>query len=160
MNMSLKNARLVSMVSARGVPTLLVDPDMATGNWSEEDWGSSGPACIFSINLCIATGKDGLAYPIRTTNLGGTTVAGLRNPKANCAKLASPPVWLTVDPGPVDPCPADSRTLNFFPWFDTAHLHMTPVQFFDPVLQSWTIFAWGENAQLHKWAVSSKQSSD
>jgi hypothetical protein len=156
MNMSLKNAKLVSMVSARGIPTLLVYPDMATGNWSDEDWGSSGPACIFSINLCIATGKDGLAYPIRTTNLGGTTVAGLRNPKANCAKLASPPVWLTVDPGPVDPCPADPRTLNFFPWGDTAHLHMTPVQFFDPVLQAWTIFAWGENAQLHKWAVSSK----
>ena len=32
---------------------------------------------------------------------------------------------------------------------------MTPVQFFDPVLKSWTIFAWGENSQLHKWAVSS-----
>ena len=35
-----------------------------------------------------------------------------------------------------------------------AHLHMTPVQFHDPVLNSWTIFAWGENAQLHKWSVS------
>jgi hypothetical protein len=54
----------------------------------------------------------------------------------------------------VDPCPADPRTLNFFPWGDTAHLHMTPVQFFDPVLNSWTMFAWGENSQLHKWAVS------
>jgi hypothetical protein len=32
---------------------------------------------------------------------------------------------------------------------------MTPVQFFDPMMNSWTIFAWGENAQLHKWAVSS-----
>jgi hypothetical protein len=32
---------------------------------------------------------------------------------------------------------------------------MTPVQFFDPVLKSWTIFAWGENSQLHKWAISS-----
>jgi len=29
-----------------------------------------------------------------------------------------------------------------------------PVQFFDPVLRAWTIFAWGENAQLHKWRVS------
>jgi hypothetical protein len=45
--------------------------------------------------------------------------------------------------------------LNFFPNGDTAHLHMTPVQFFDPVLNSWTIFVWGENSQLHKWAVSS-----
>ena len=32
---------------------------------------------------------------------------------------------------------------------------MTPVQFFDPVLNSWMIFAWGENSQLHKWKVSS-----
>lgn len=155
MNMSLKNAKLVPMVNDRGRPTLLVFPDMATGNWSDEDWGSAGPACIFSIGLCVATGKDGIAYPIKTSNLGGTTVADLADPKTNCAKLAAPPVWLTMSPGPVDPCPADPRTLNFLPWGDSAHLHMTPVQFFDPLLHSWTIFAWGENAQLHKWAVSS-----
>jgi hypothetical protein len=77
------------------------------------------------------------------------------NPKANCAKLAAPPVWLTMSPGPVDPCPTNPATLNFLPWSDTAHLHMTPVQFFDPVLNSWTIFVWGENSQLHKWKVSS-----
>lgn len=155
MNMSLSNAKLVATVSERGTPTLLVYPQMATGAWADEDWGSAGPACIFSIGVCIATGKDGLAYPIKTANLGGTTIADLANPKANCAKLAAPPVWLTMSPGPVDPCPADPRTLNFFPWGDTAHLHMTPVQFYDPVLKSWTIFAWGENSQLHKWAVSS-----
>lgn len=155
MNVSLKNAKLVPMVSDQGTPTLLVFPQMASGNWSDEDWGSAGPACIFAIGVCVATGKDGIAYPIKTANLGGTTPADLANPKANCAKLAAPPVWLTMSPGPVDPCPTDPRTLNFFPWGDTAHLHMTPVQFFDPVLQSWTIFAWGENSQLHKWAVSS-----
>jgi hypothetical protein len=155
MSMSLKNAKLVPMISERGVPTLLVFPQMASGNWSDEDWGSAGPACIFSIGVCVAAGKDGIAYPIKTASLGGTTVADLANPPANCAKLAAPPVWLTMSPGPVDPCPADPRTLNFFPWGDTAHLHMTPVQFFDPVLQSWTIFVWGENSQLHKWAVSS-----
>ena len=59
-----------------------------------------------------------------------------------------------MSPGPVDACPPNPQTLNFFPWGDTAHLHMTPVQFFDPVLQSWTIFVWGENSQLHKWQVS------
>lgn len=155
MNISLKDAKLVPMVSDQGSPILLVFPQMATGNWSDEDWGSAGPACIFSIGVCIATGKDGIAFPIKTTNLGGTTLADLANPKANCAKLAALPVWLTMSPGPVDPCPTDPRTLNFFPWGDTAHLHMTPVQFFDPALQSWTIFAWGENSQLHKWAVSS-----
>jgi hypothetical protein len=155
MNLSLKDATLVANINERGKPVLLVFPKMASGNWSDEDWGSAGPACIFSIGVCVATGKDGIAYPIKTANLGGTTPADLGNAKANCAKLAAPPVWLTMSPGPVDPCPADPTTLNFFPWGDTAHLHMTPVQFFDPVLKSWTIFAWGENSQLHKWAVSS-----
>ena len=155
MNMSLKDAKLVPMVNDQGTPVLLVYPQMAAGNWSDEDWGSAGPACLFSIGVCIATGKDGIAFPIKTSALGGTTQADLANPKANCARLAAPPVWLTMSPGPVDPCPADPRTLNFFPWGDTAHLHMTPVQFFDPTLQSWTIFAWGENSQLHKWSISS-----
>ena len=155
MAMPLKNAKLVANVNDRGMPTLLVYPEMATGAWADEDWGSAGPACLFAIGVCVASGKDGIAYPIRTANMGGTTVAGLKNPKANCAKLAAPPVWLTMSPGPVDPCPLNPMTLNFFPWGDTAHLHMTPVQFYDPVLKSWTIFAWGENAQLHKWGVSS-----
>jgi hypothetical protein len=155
MSIALKDAKLVPMVSDQGIPTLLVFPQIASGNWSDEDWGSAGPACIFSIGVCVATGKDGIAYPIKTAGLGGTTLDDLKDPKANCAKLAAPPVWLTMSPGPVDPCPTDPRTLNFFPWGDTAHLHMTPVQFFDPALKSWTIFAWGENSQLHKWAVSS-----
>jgi hypothetical protein len=157
MNMSLENAQLkvAPAVKGRGVPALQVFPAMATGAWSDEDWGSAGPACIFSIGVCIAAGKDGIGYPIKTASLGGTTLADLANPKTNCAKLASPPVWLTMSPGNVDSCPNDPRTLNFFPNGDTAHLHMTPVQFFDPVLNSWTIFAWGENSQLHKWAVSS-----
>jgi hypothetical protein len=155
MNMSLQNAKLTPMVNDQGVPTLLVYPELATGAWADEDWGSAGPACIFALGVCIAAGKDGIAYPIKTANLGGTTIADLADPKANCGKLAAPPVWLTMSPGPVDPCPTDPRTLNFFPWGETAHLHMTPVQFYDPALKSWTIFAWGENAQLHKWAVSS-----
>jgi hypothetical protein len=155
MNVSLKNAKRLEMIGARGAPIVIVLPEMASGNWSDEDWGSAGPACIFAIGVCIATGKDGIAYPIKTADLGGTTIADLADAKANCSKLAAPPVWLTMDPGTVDPCPTDARSLNFFPQGDTAHLHMTPAQFFDPVLQSWTIFAWGENSQLHKWAVSS-----
>src|SRR5208282_3086780 len=106
-NLSIKDARLEGHINERGKPVTLVFPDMATGNWSDEDWGSAGPACIFSIGVCIATGKDGIAYPINTANLGGTTVTELANPKTNCAKLAAPPVWLTMSPGPVDPCPAD-----------------------------------------------------
>jgi len=154
MTMPLKNARVVTKMTEAGTPVLLLFPAMAVGAWSDEDWGSAGPACLFSLGVCIATGKDGIAFPIKTAALGGTTITDLANPKGNCAKLASAPVWLTMSPGPVDPCPTNPQSLNFFPWGDTAHLHMTPVQFHDPVLNSWTIFAWGENAQLHKWAVS------
>ncbi len=155
MNISLKDARLEAKINDRGKPVVLVFPKMASGNWSDEDWGSAGPACIFSIGVCIATGKDGIAYPIKTANLGGTTLKDLASAKTNCGKLSAAPVWLTMSPGPVDPCPANPTTLDFFPEGDTAHLHMTPVQFLDPVLKTWTIFVWGENSQLHKWAVSS-----
>ena len=155
MNFALKDARLVANINDRGKPTVLVFPQMAKGAWSDQDLASAGPACIFAIGVCIAAGKDGIAYPVRMAQMGGTTPADLENPKTNCAKLAAPPVWLTMSPGPVDPCPADPQTLNFLPDGDTAHLHMTPVQFFDPVLNSWVIFAWGENSQLHKWKVSS-----
>jgi hypothetical protein len=153
MNMALAGARLVATVDRRGLPTLLVYPAMAQGAWADQDWGSAGPACIFAIGVCVAAGKDGVGYPIKTSSLGGTTVADLADPKGNCGKLAAPPVWLTVDPGAVDSCPTDPKDLNFLPGGDTAHLHMTPVQFFDPVLKSWTIFAWGENGRLRKWAV-------
>jgi hypothetical protein len=90
MNIALKNARLEAMINDRGRPTVLVFPEMAQGAWSDEDFGSAGPTCIFSIGVGIAGGKDGLAYPIKTANLGGTTVADLANPKSNCAKLAAP----------------------------------------------------------------------
>jgi hypothetical protein len=153
MQMALASSRVVASKNGRGQPIMLVylaDP----GKWSDQDLGSAGPACLFAIGLCVATGKDGIAYPIKTDDLGGTTLSDLQDPKANCAKLAAPPVWLTVDPGPVDPCPAKASDLNFLVDSYTAHLHMTPVQFFDPVLQSWTIFAWGENGHLRKWAAS------
>jgi hypothetical protein len=154
MSMPLKGATLVAKINEQGTPTVLVFPRMANGAWSDEDWGSAGPACIFAIGICVASGKDGIGYPIKSAQMGGTTLADLANPAANCAKLAAPPVWLTMSPGPVSACPKSPRSLNFFPWGDTAHLHMTPVQFFDPLLHSWTIFVWGENSQLHKWAVS------
>ena len=152
MAMPLANAKLVATMNDRGQPMVLAYPVMAKGAWADEDWGSAGPACIFAIAVCVATGKDGIGYPISTTNLGGTTLATVST-KANYAKLSAPCAWLTMSPGPVACDPTDPTTLNFFPWGDTAHLHMTPVQMYDPVLQSWTIFVWGENGQLHKWKV-------
>jgi hypothetical protein len=59
-----------------------------------------------------------------------------------------------MDPGDIDPCPKDLRNLNFLPFGDTAHMHSPPVVMFDPLLNAWTIFVWGENQQLHKWKLS------
>ncbi len=55
MNTALKNARLEAKINDRGRPTVLVFPDIAQGAWSDEDFGSAGPACIFSIGVCIAS---------------------------------------------------------------------------------------------------------
>ena len=151
-NTSLSNAKLVGTQNAQGQFMTLVYPNMATGVWADEDFGSGGPACIFAIGYCVASGKDGLAYSVPIPGFTSTTAATVGT-KANCGNIADI-AWLTVDPGNVDPCPTDLKTLNFFPNGDTAHMHMTPVQMYDPVLKSWVIFAWGENQQLHKWAVS------
>lgn len=152
MSMPLADARVEAAMTAQGQVVSRVYPTMAQGAWSDEDWGSAGPACIFAVQTCIAAGKDGIGYPIRTGGLGGTTAANVGT-AANYGKLAAPCAWLTMSPGNVPCDPADSRTLNFLPNGVTAHLHMTPVSMYDPMLKSWVIFVWGENAQLHKWKV-------
>jgi hypothetical protein len=153
MNVSFAGAKLVANLTSAGVPVTLVYPNMASGNWSDEDWGSSGPACIFQIGVCVAAGKDGTAYSLSVPGFVGTTAADVGT-KANCGKLASPPVWFTVDPGPLDPCPINPTSLNVFPNGYSAHLHATPVQFLNPITNTWNLAAGGENAQVHVWNVS------
>jgi hypothetical protein len=151
---SLKSARVVVKKNRFGKAVRLLYPNIAnTGAWWDEDLGSAQGALLESLGYFVAAGKDGIAYVTKIANLGNTTPADLANPKSNCAKLASPPVWLTEDPGPVDACPADPTTLNFMPWGKTRHMHMTPVQYLSPT-RGQVLFAWGENSQLHAWAVS------
>ncbi len=154
MSMPMSNARLVANMNAQGQPVVLAYPQMATGAWADEDLWSGGPALLEAIGLFCGGGKDGILYCAHQNNLGKTMLADLANPQANCGKLAFAPVWATMDPGPVAACPANPQTLNFFPWGDTAHMHSTPVQLYDPILKSWVLFVWGENQQLHKWAIS------
>jgi hypothetical protein len=153
MSMPISNARLVATVSAQGQPMVLVYPQMATGGWSDEDWGSAPPACFFAIGVCVATGKDGIGYAVKVPEFASTTTATVGT-KANCATLAFQPFWATMSPGAVDPCPTDPRTLNFFPNGYTAHEHGAPVQMWDPLLQAWTELLGGENAQVHKWRIT------
>lgn len=154
MNVSLKKARVVTNQNNLGKPVKLFYPRLANNSaWNDEDLGSAGGTLIEKYGIYIAAGKDGIAYPTKMTDMGQTMPADLSNAKANCAKLAAAPAWLTESPGPVNPCPQNPTTLNFMPWGKTRHLHMTPVQYLSPV-HGQMIFAWGENSQLHAWGVS------
>jgi hypothetical protein len=150
----LKNAHVVITKNRFGKAVKLVYPNVAiTGAWWDEDLGSAQGALLENLGYFVVTGKDGIAYVTKIADLGETTPAALANPISNCAKLASLPVWLTEDPGPVNACPTDPTTLNFMPWGKTRHLHMTPVQYLSPT-RGQILFIWGENSQLHAWGVS------
>jgi hypothetical protein len=151
---SMKKARVVTNKNNFGKTVRLVYPNIIPpGAWWDEDLGSAQGALLENYGFFIVTGKDGIAYVTKTADLGETKPADFSNPNTNCGKLASAPVWLTEDPGPVNPCPADPTTLDFMPWGKTRHMHMTPVQYMSPT-RGQVLFAWGENSQLHAWAVS------
>jgi hypothetical protein len=156
MSVSLAGSKVVSSIDPKtGVVVPLLYPANPTDEaWNDEDLGSAGCTLVEKYGKLLCSGKDGIGYVLNTANMGNTMPADLADAKANCAKLASPPVWLTSSPGPVDACPQDTVTLNFFPWGKTRHLHMTPVQYMSPT-RGVTIFAWGENSQLHAWRMSS-----
>jgi len=155
MAMALNGGKVVSSIDkvTGAVVPLLYPTNPTDPAWNDEDLGSAGCTLIANYKKLLCAGKDGIAYVLNTANMGNTIPADFANAKANCAKLASPPVWLTASPGPVDPCPQDTTTLNFFPWGKTRHLHMTPV-LYKSATRGMTIFAWGENSQLHAWTIS------
>ena len=114
MNMALKNAKLVPMISDRGTPVLLVLSADGLRQLVGRRLGIGRTGLHFLDWRLRRTGKDGIAYPIKTAEPGRDDSADLANPKANCAKLAAPPVWLTMSPGPVDPCPDRSPYVELF----------------------------------------------
>jgi hypothetical protein len=156
MSMPLSKSRVEARLDRAGKPVLLVWPQLSPGARTDQDLGSGGLAYIKELNIVCGGGKDGLLYCLHADAMGGTKPADLANPHANCAKLVGgSPVWATMDPGAgTDPCPLDSKSLNFLPFGDTAHIHAPPVVMFDPLIQAWTLFTWGENQQLHKWQLS------
>lgn len=161
MPMPMANSRLEARIDNQGKPVLLVWPQLSAAGRTDQDLGSAGLAYIADLNILCGGGKDGLLYCLHANAMGGTMPADLQNAHANCAKLVGgAPVWATMDPGkdsngnPIDPCPQDPRNLNFLPFGDTAHIHAPPVVMFDPLLNAWTLFVWGENQELHKWKVT------
>lgn len=156
MAMPIANSRVEARLDNQGKPVLLVWPQLLPAARTDQDLGSGGLAYVAALNIVCGGGKDGLLYCLHADAMGGTMPADLLNAHANCAKLVGgTPVWATMDPGQgIDPCPPDPRNLNFLPFGDTAHIHAPPVVMFDPLLNAWTLFLWGENQQLHKWKLS------
>jgi hypothetical protein len=156
MSMPMENARKVRTQDSQGNPVLLIYPQLSAQARTDQDLGSGGLAYIADLNIVCGGGKDGLLYCMHADKMGGTKLADFANAHANCTKLVGgKPVWATMDPGPtIDACPQDPRSLNFLPFGDTAHIHAPPVVMWDPLLNAWTIFVWGENQQLHKWQLS------
>jgi|SRR6266568_3303249 len=154
--MAMDNAAFVTRKNKKGQPVLLIFPQLSPMARADQDLGSGGIVFIEALNIVCGGGKDGLLYCLHAEKMGGTKQVDLTNAHANCAKLVGGnPVWATMDPGRnTDPCPTDPRALNFLPFGDSAHLHSTPVVMWDPLLKTWCLFVWGENQQLHKWAVS------
>jgi hypothetical protein len=156
MAMPIANSRVEARLDKRGKPVLLVWPQLSPAARTDQDLGSGGLAYVAALDIVCGGGKDGLLYCLHANAMGGTTPAALHDAHVNCAKLVGgTPVWATMDPGAgIDPCPQDASNLNFLPFGDTAHIHAPPVVMFDPLLNAWTMFVWGENQQLHKWKLS------
>jgi hypothetical protein len=139
--------------TGRVIPLIYPAANPTDPAWGNQDLGSGGCTYVAAYKKPACGGKDGLLYVVNADNMGNTVPADFAQPKTNCTRLATPPVWFTASPGPVDPCPQNMATLDFMPWGKTRHLHMTPVQYLSPA-KGLVLFGWRENSTLHAWSMS------
>jgi hypothetical protein len=138
----------------------LMPMGMASGEWSDQDFGSGGPVLAPGDTL-LASGKDGILYTANTSSLGKTTPADLAPAKAaaNYAKLKAPPVFYTYYPGPSpSPEPGNVTSLNTYFAHCTHHLHGAPV-LWQSNAQGLMHFCGGENGNLRAWRLNADGSS-
>jgi len=87
-----------------------VVPDMAAGAWSARIGGRPA-ACLFAIGVCVASGKDGIAYH-QDANLAEQLLAILPiqdQLRETCRRAGV----VDNEPRSGGSCPTDPRTLNF-----------------------------------------------
>jgi hypothetical protein len=122
--------------------------------FSDQDFGSAGPALIPKHHALVAAGKDGIGYVINTDKMGRTMPSDLTSPAANYRRLLSPPVWLTYYPGPnVDPAPQDVTALDFMFDGKTHHQHAGLVTY-ESRNHGTMLFEGGENGSIRAWSLS------
>lgn len=128
----------------------------AGGAWGDQDFGAGGPVLAESVKTIIASGKDGVLYPVNLDNMGKTKPTDLAPAGAanNYARLKTSPIFYTYYPGPqLSPDPADPSKLNVWEDQRTHHLHGTSV-LWQSSAHGLMHFCWGENGNLRAWTLS------
>ena len=120
-------------------------------DYADQDLGSSGPVLPPGTQLVLGAGKDGVLYAVHRDGMGRTV--------GDLSKLAAPPLFLTYDPDPASPAYAGAKptgNLDFKPQpgVKTHHLHGSPV-YWQSASHGGMLFAWGENAQLRAFGMTS-----
>lgn len=112
-----------------------------TGGYDDMDLGSAAPTVIRELNTALICGKDGVAYPAATRNMGHT----------GYSKLRSKPIWFTYYPAGKDAAPASPMGLNFLYANRSHHLHGRNVAFKSDA--GWRVFGGGENGNVRAWSI-------
>jgi outer membrane protein assembly factor BamB len=134
---------------------------MASGVWSDQDFGSGGPVLPPIGGTLLAAGKDGILYTANTQKLGATKPSDLDPSKVvqNYAHLKAPPIFYTYYPGAAPAsAPANVQTLNLYFAQRTHHLHGTPVAW-QSATQGLMHFCGGENGNLRAWRLNADGTS-
>jgi hypothetical protein len=119
-----------------------------TDGWDDMDLGSGGVVVIPEFGLVCGAGKDGILYVLDWRKMGMTKPADLADPKANYAKLKSPPLFFTYFPGfGKSPAPNDPKELDTLFAGRTHHMHATPLYW------NQKLYCMGENGNLRAWSI-------
>ena len=122
--------------------------------WDDMDLGSGGPVLIEDLGFIVGAGKDGVLYVVKRGAMGKTRPADLDAPAGNYSKLAAPPIWFTLYPGPqVSAAPNDISSLNQHFFQRTHHQHAAPI-YWRSSEHGPMLFCWGENGNLRAWSVA------
>jgi len=147
------NFRKLQAIVRAGMP-------MSDADWGDQDLGASGIVLLEKQGVALVSSKDGILYTIKLADPGETAPADLDPGAAarNYARLAAPPILYTYYDARMNPAPADSTALNWFPANATHHLHGTPVVW-NSHLHGPMHFCGGENGNLRAWTVNADKSS-
>jgi outer membrane protein assembly factor BamB len=120
-------------------------------NYQDEDLGSGGPLLPPGTDLLIGADKDGVVYVLDRNNLGKAV--------GDLSQLKAPPAFFTFDPDPKIPAYRNASAAGYLdfkpsPGVKTHHMHGSPIYWLSDV-HGPMLFAWGENAELRAFALSS-----